>query len=345
MPSVMQASFTGGELSPNLYSRVDMARWPVSLKTCRNWITQPYGGAKNRPGTYFIGEVKDSTKKVRLVPFRYSSDDTYVLEVGDGYTRFYHNGVRVDKKVDDLDYPAAITYRTGDMVQDFGVPYRSIQDNNLGHMPPSAEPLWWEPVDTFVVGLYAYVIFEVSTPYTESELPALRYAQSADVLTFAHQDHQPANLSRFAEATWTYTPIKMESGPWLELNLDKTIAMTFDKTVGDATLKSTTDIFIAEEHEGRLFYIEQGTFGKPWEVGKAITKGSIRRSDGKYYEALNTATTGTLRPTHTEGTWFDGDAGVNWLYLHSGFGIAIINEVLTPKTCNCTIISTMPSEL
>ena len=338
MPSVMQASFTGGELSPNLYSRIDMARWPVSLKTCRNWITQPYGGAKNRPGTYFIDEVKDSSKPARLVPFRYSATETYVLEVGDGYTRFYRNGARIYYTNAPAAWAADTNYVVGDRVEDTGSWYRCI----VAHRSLATFFLDFASWELTLPGVEP---LEIATPYTSADLAALRYAQSADVITLVHQQHQPANLNRYGDDTWTFVPIEMASGPWLDLNLYKTIAMTFDKTVGDAVLTSTTAIFDAASHEGRLFYIEQGTFGKPWEVGKVITKGSIRRSDGKYYEALNTATTGTLRPTHTEGTWYDGDLGVNWLYLHSGFGIAKINEVTSPTTCDCTIISTMPSEL
>ena len=36
--SVIQPSFTGGELSPSLYGRVDLAKYQTSLKTCRNFI-------------------------------------------------------------------------------------------------------------------------------------------------------------------------------------------------------------------------------------------------------------------------------------------------------------------
>ena len=338
MPSVPQASFTGGELSPNLHSRVDMARWPVSLKTCRNWIVQPYGGVKNRAGSYFIEETKDSSKRSRLLPFRFSATETYVLEVGDGYTRFFRNGAPVLYSNAPSAWATATKYKVNQTVTNGGNWYRCITAHTSG-ATFVGDFTYWELVTAGVTTV------ELTTPYTEAQLSEVRYAQSADVMTLTHQQHNPANLSRYADDTWTFANIDMATGPWLELNTDKTIAMTFDKTVGTATLTSTKAIFVAAEHEGRLFYIEQGTYGKPWEVGKVITKGDIRRSDGKYYQALNTATTGTLRPTHYEGTWYDGDLGVNWLYLHSGFGVARIDEVLTDKTCSCTILSRMPSEL
>lgn len=83
MTSILQPSFAGGELSPSMHARVDVARYYIGLKLCRNFMVMPYGGAKNRPGTQFVTEVKDSTKRARLVPFQFSDEQTYVLLFGD----------------------------------------------------------------------------------------------------------------------------------------------------------------------------------------------------------------------------------------------------------------------
>lgn len=93
--NVIQASFTGGELSPSAYGRVDLARYLTSLRTCRNFIVRPYGGVVNRPGTRLIVETKDSSKVSRLVPFQFSSTQTYVLEFGDYYMRVVREGVQI----------------------------------------------------------------------------------------------------------------------------------------------------------------------------------------------------------------------------------------------------------
>lgn len=45
--------------------------------------------------------------------------------------------------------------------------------------------------------------FELVTPYLESEVRELQYAQSADVLYLAHRNHPPAKLSRLDHAVWT----------------------------------------------------------------------------------------------------------------------------------------------
>ena len=86
MATLSQRSFSGGEISPSLYARVDFNKYQTSLRQCRNFIVQKHGGVANRPGTKLVGEVKDSTKKVRLIPFVFNRDQTYVLEFGEKNT-------------------------------------------------------------------------------------------------------------------------------------------------------------------------------------------------------------------------------------------------------------------
>ena len=59
MTALLQGSLSGGELSPSLYPRVDLARYQTSVRTGTNFIVRPYGGMVNRPGTQFIGEAAD----------------------------------------------------------------------------------------------------------------------------------------------------------------------------------------------------------------------------------------------------------------------------------------------
>lgn len=88
----LQRSFSGGELSPEMFGRIDDAKYQSGLALCRNFITKPHGPAENRPGFAFVRAVKDSTKKVRLIAFTYSTTQTMVIEVGPGYFRFHTMG-------------------------------------------------------------------------------------------------------------------------------------------------------------------------------------------------------------------------------------------------------------
>ncbi len=88
----LQRSFAGGEVSPEMFGRIDDSKYQSGLAKCRNFVTKPQGPAENRAGFQFVRAVKDSTKKVRLIPFTYSTTQTMVIEVGAGYFRFHTLG-------------------------------------------------------------------------------------------------------------------------------------------------------------------------------------------------------------------------------------------------------------
>tara|TARA_R100001463_G_scaffold3281_6_gene13514 strand:+ start:231 stop:2237 length:2007 start_codon:yes stop_codon:yes gene_type:complete len=82
-------SFVSGELGAKLDGRTDFAKYSTGAKTLENFLIHPQGSATRRVGTQFIAEVKDSTKKTRLIPFEFSTVQTYVLEFGNQYMRVY----------------------------------------------------------------------------------------------------------------------------------------------------------------------------------------------------------------------------------------------------------------
>jgi len=193
MATVAQRSFAGGEIAPNLYVRVDVVKYATGLRTCRNFFVKKQGGADSRPGTEFICEVKDSTKRVRLVPFIFSDTQTYVLEFGDQCMRVIRNGVQVE--VSGLSaWLIGTTYAEGDLVVDAGVNYYSKVSSNIGNTPASSPTKWYALTGD---------IFEMPTPYLEADLQVLNYVQSADVVVITHQAYAVRELKRTAHTGWT----------------------------------------------------------------------------------------------------------------------------------------------
>lgn len=84
----LQPSFTGGEVSPSLFARVDTSDYNTWLKKSENMYVHPQGGISNRAGTQFRGVSKNGGP-CRLIPFVISEEEAYVLEVGPSYLRFY----------------------------------------------------------------------------------------------------------------------------------------------------------------------------------------------------------------------------------------------------------------
>lgn len=193
MADVIQRSLSGGEIAPSLWARADLSKHATSLKTCRNFIIHKHGGASNRSGTSLTIEVKDSTKATRLVPFRYSNTQTYAMEFGENYMRLIKDGGIV--VVTDGDAPAyngATAYVVGDLCTSAGIRYYCIAATT-GNAPPNA---------TFWYALTGD-IYEIPTPYAEADISGLKFTQSADIITIMHPSHDPMDLSRLGNVTWT----------------------------------------------------------------------------------------------------------------------------------------------
>ena len=112
--SLIQPSFAGGEISPTTYGRVDLAKYAVALRSCKNFIVRQYGGIENRPGTQFIAAAKYADRACRLIPFQFSTVQTYALEFGDGYMRVFKDGGQVLTSANAI-YELATPYAAADL--------------------------------------------------------------------------------------------------------------------------------------------------------------------------------------------------------------------------------------
>ena len=186
--AVQLTNFTGGELSPRLDGRNDLQKYSTGCKTLENMIIFPHGSAARRSCTQFVAEVKDSSKETRLIPFEFSTTQTYMLEFGNQYIRFYKDNGQI------------------------------------------------------LSGGSAY---EISSPYLESELFDIKYAQSADVMYLCHPNHPVKKLARTGHTSWTLTSVEFTNGPFMDHNIETT-TMTASHTnagqTGTLTLSSTTGV-------------------------------------------------------------------------------------------------------
>lgn len=92
--SVLQNSFLGGELSPSMYGRMDDALYQTGVAELNNFIIKPSGAIQKRSGFKFVHEL-DNDKFVRLIPFRFASDQTLVLIFSDHKIEFATQGSMV----------------------------------------------------------------------------------------------------------------------------------------------------------------------------------------------------------------------------------------------------------
>lgn len=90
------SNMNGGEASPFVIGRADLQKYPNLSVLLENFIVRVQGSASKRPGFVRVKDVKDSTKKVNLVPYIYSVTQSYVLEMGEGYIRYFANSGRLE---------------------------------------------------------------------------------------------------------------------------------------------------------------------------------------------------------------------------------------------------------
>ena len=188
-------SFAGGELSPEMFGRIDDQKFQTGAAKLRNFIALPQGPAVNRPGTKFVRAVKDSTKKTRLIPFTYSTTQTMILEFGEGYIRFHTQGETLLAGTGAA-YNGATSYVVGDMVSYGGSNYYCILAST-GNLPTNVT--YW-----FLISSPAY---EIPSPYLEADLFGIHHVQSSDVLTLVHPNYAPRELRRLGATKWTLVKI------------------------------------------------------------------------------------------------------------------------------------------
>lgn len=90
--TVTQNNFNGGELSPLMGARTDQVRYTNGCKKLNNMVVLPHGPVARRPGFQYLGECYYNDTKVRLIPFSFNADQTYVLEFGHRYLRIWKDG-------------------------------------------------------------------------------------------------------------------------------------------------------------------------------------------------------------------------------------------------------------
>jgi hypothetical protein len=86
-------NFTAGELSPRLDGRTDLAKYFNGCKKLQNFLTFPQGGVTRRPGTEHIAVgINSGANELRLIPFEFNVEQTYVLEFSEEKFRIFKDG-------------------------------------------------------------------------------------------------------------------------------------------------------------------------------------------------------------------------------------------------------------
>lgn len=298
--NVIQPSFSSGEFSPELYSRVDLQKYSTGLKTCKNMIIHPTGGVSNRPGTKFIAEAKYANYNTRLVAFEFSVTQAYIIEFGHGYCRFYMNGGQI-LKASPAAWVTSTSYHIGDFVTESSKTYYCIVDHSSGTFATDLAANKW-------VEQYCY---EIPTDYESADIFKLKFTQSADVLYIVHPDYPPAQLERYDHDHWELVDYEFEEGPFRLSNSDSASTITVNAVTGSATMTAAKDVFNSG-HVGSLWRVEHDIEGQSLSLAYTTPTTSASIKCGGTWRII------------THGTWTGKfkiqksiDGGSNWTNLRT----------------------------
>jgi hypothetical protein len=201
--AVQLTNFTAGELSPRLDGRNDLSKYSSGCTKLENFIIYPHGAAARRSGTSFAAEVANSANKTRLMPFEFSTTQTYMLEFSNLKIRVFKDSSTVfeaNKTITAVTKanPAVVTssshgYSNGDEIKITNV-VGMTELNEKRYLVANKTTNTFELTDkdgtninstnftTYASAGTANKVFEITTPYTTAQLFDIKFVQSADVM-------------------------------------------------------------------------------------------------------------------------------------------------------------------
>lgn len=230
-------SLAAGEISPALYANTDMVKFAQGLRTLKNAYVQKFGSVQSRAGFSLVRETNvEYLVPPRLIDWEFNDEQTYIIEMGDEYFRFYKNGrpVIVDPKpffkVDGLGGAGSLVvtstahgfadddfifiYGLNAIIPDGQYKVADATANTYTLIDTSGAPLVFDcgVVDNIFTA-FAGPVLQLTSPYYAHHVADVRYAQNADVMVMTHNNYPVQELVRAGPNDWNWTLGAMAFGP------------------------------------------------------------------------------------------------------------------------------------
>ncbi len=143
MEKVLQPSFTSGELSPALEGRIDLEKYRTGVSVAENFVVRKFGGLSYRTGFKLIGPIANTwvtasgptylsvsstvIPNALLVPFQFSTNDTYMLVFYDYKFHVIKNGAFVTSGGSILSVTDATYFINTSPFWSFALPARGVR--------------------------------------------------------------------------------------------------------------------------------------------------------------------------------------------------------------------------
>ena len=237
MPDQAQllTKFSGGEVSPDLYGRVDSELYFGSGKRMQNYIARQQGPMVYRGGTQYV-HATASNNTCRLERFRFNDEQVYILEFTNLKLRIYEDAsvtlVTSAKTITGATQanPVVVTsashsFSNGDEVFIDSVVGMTELNGRFFRVANQATNTF-ELTDLFDdnvdgTGFTAYSsagtateILELTTPFTTAQLFEFQFDQQGNEMYFAHRSHAPQKLIRVSATSWTFGTYSRTADPF-----------------------------------------------------------------------------------------------------------------------------------
>jgi hypothetical protein len=314
-----QQSFSYGKLGKLMTARDKLIFHNRGAKVFKNYRPSVQGPAIKRKGTKYVKEAKDSSKKVRLIKFIFSEIDSFVLEFGDLYVRFYQSDnmiMNTSQAITGITkanpavvtYTGSDTYANGDQVYISGVAGMTevnglrftVANVNTGANTFQLSGINSTNYTTYTSGGILEEPYEIVSPYLEADLPYIKYAQIGDIMYLVHPDYKPYKLTRVANTNWTLAAVDYQLGPCQDFNEGATtITLSGTLTSGGAsTWTASASLFVASD------------VGSVWAIAKSTDKTIVGYAKMTGYTSATVATF----TNQSDLTSVTVAATINWKY-------------------------------
>jgi len=258
-------NFVGGEVSPDMYGRYDLAVYSRASEAMQNFIPKTQGPATFRTGFKFTNTTRNNNYAV-LKEFIFNNDQAYILEFTDQKLRFFRNNTPIIETAKTITAvttgASSITitstahgYVDGEEVFLYLIVGPNVLNGRSYIVSDSATNTFklkdkdgdyidGTGLDAYVSGGEAQRVYEISSPYEESEdLNLIQVAQNADAMYIVHPSYRPYLLTRAGDTNWDLdfvSEIGSGSGTETGTNFPFVTVGNYPRAVGFA--------------QGRLFY-------------------------------------------------------------------------------------------
>lgn len=303
-------TFNSGELSPLIDGRTDQEKYFAGCKKLLNFIPSVQGPAVRRGGSRYVGETKDNGR-VWFVPFEFNQQQSYILEFGNLYLRFWVNRGQLLSGMSP--YEIVTPWSDADLMTGEGTfALRVVQSGDI---------MWichydgaFAPRKLRRLGATNWTLTEVT--FRKGPFEDIDPDETTDVEASAE--------------TGNITLTSYGSGIFAATDVGTSFYVEQEDSEGVESWMARTKISVGEIRRW------ESNFYKCTAVGGG---GDPATGDNPPVHTEGRAMDGT--GTDVPGDDLD-DLGAEWEYLHSGWGVARITAYTSPTQVSATVVKRIP---